>query len=186
MMAEADITPQNILDFWYASDISVQWFNSTQSLDMRILQEYENIWQQARDGRLDDWRNSPEGCLALAIVLDQFPLNMYRGKAESFATESQAVDLSLWAVSQGFDKQLPVDRVAFLYMPLMHSENPEHQDRSVELFESAGLQNNARFARHHREIVRRFGRFPHRNAILVRTSTRDELDWLGSKEAFKG
>ena len=185
-MAGIDFTSRDILDFWYASDISVQWFNSTQSLDTRILQEYQSIWQQARDGKMDDWRSTPEGCLALAIILDQFPLNMFRNKPESFSTESQAVDISLWAVSQGFDRQLPRDRVAFLYMPLMHSENLEHQDRSVELFEAAGLENNARFARHHREIVRRFGRFPHRNAILGRTSTREELDWLDSDEAFKG
>lgn len=185
-MAQTDITPEDILDFWYASDISIQWFNSTQSLDMRILQEYESIWQQARDGVLDDWRSTPQGCLALAIILDQFPLNMFRNKPESFSTESRAVDVSLWAISQGFDKQLPHDRVVFLYMPLMHSENLEHQDMSVNLYESAGLENNARFARHHREIVRRFGRFPHRNAILGRTSSQDELQWLDSDEAFKG
>jgi uncharacterized protein (DUF924 family) len=185
-MAELEITPEDILDFWYASDISIQWFNSTQSLDMRILQEYESIWQRARDGRLDDWRSMPQGCLALAIILDQFPLNMFRNKPESFSTESLAIEISLWAISQGFDQQLPNDRLAFLYMPLMHSENLDHQDRSVGLFEAAGLENNARFARHHRDIVKRFGRFPHRNMIMGRTSTREELDWLASDEAFKG
>ena len=186
MTSAGTITPQDVLDFWYAGDISIQWFNSTQSLDMRILNEYGSIWQQARDGKLDAWQHTPEGCLALAIVLDQFPLNMFRGKPESFSTEVNAINVSKWAIRQGYDKALPTSQVAFLYMPLMHSENLDDQDLSVLKFEQAGLDNNARFARHHRAIVQRFGRFPHRNAILGRNSTQEELDWLASDEAFKG
>ena len=185
-MTHQPITPEDILCFWYASDISVQWFNSTQSLDTRILNEYQSLWDRARLGQLDDWRKTPEGCLALAIILDQFPLNMFRGKPESFSTEALAIGVSKWAISQGFDRQLPKDRLAFLYMPLMHSEDMSNQDQSVYLYETAGLENNARFARHHRDIVRRFGRFPHRNEILGRESTPEEVEWLASDEAFKG
>ena len=153
---------------------------------MRILNEYESIWQQARDGHLESWQYTAEGCLALAIILDQFPLNMFRGKPESFSTESKAIEVSKWAISREFDKQLADDQVAFLYMPLMHSEDIDDQNLAVMKFETAGLKNNARFARHHRSIVERFGRFPHRNQILGRESTQEEIDWLASDEAFTG
>jgi len=186
MSSNKEITPKDILDFWYADDIRPQWFNSTQLLDKRILDDYEAVWNQARRGELDAWRQMAAGCLALVIILDQFPLNMFRGKPAGFATESQAIEISRWAISQGYDLQLPKDQVTFLYMPLMHSENMDDQNLSVARFEAADLQENAGFARHHRSIVDRFGRFPHRNEILGRDSTEDELQWLASDEAFKG
>lgn len=186
MQDSQEITPQDIINFWYASDTSIQWFNSTQSLDMRIMNEYESLWQQARDGKLESWQFTPEGCLALAIILDQFPLNMFRGKPESFSTEAKAIEVSKWAISRDFDKQLPTDQVAFLYMPLMHSENMDDQNLSVMKFEAAGLENNVRFAKHHRGIVERFQRFPHRNRILGRESSQEEIDWLASDKAFTG
>ena len=111
---------------------------------------------------------------------------MYRGQPASFASESKAIAITKAAISRQFDRQLPRNRVAFLYMPLMHSEDMADQDLSVKLFEAAGLAENARFARHHRGIVARFGRFPHRNAILGRESTAEELTWLASDEAFRG
>lgn len=178
--------PEAILDFWYTEPASQHWFQSTPELDRLIRERYQALWQQAREGGLDSWKDTPEGCLALAIVLDQFPLNMFRGQPESFATEQQAIGVSRHAVDQGFDRQIPKERLAFLYMPLMHSESLDDQDRSIALFEAAGLEDNLRFARHHREIVRRFGRFPHRNAILGRASSEEELRWLESDEAFKG
>ena len=186
MSSNKDVTPKDILDFWYADDIRPQWFNSTQALDKRILDDYEAVWNQARRGELDAWQQTATGCLALVIILDQFPLNMFRGKPTGFATESQAIEISRWAISQGYDLQLSKDQVTFLYMPLMHSENMDDQNLSVARFEAADLQENARFARHHRSIVNRFGRFPHRNEILGRDSTEDELRWLASDEAFKG
>lgn len=179
-------TLTDILDFWYTPPMSGHWFSSTPAIDADIRTHYAALWQQAAQGNLDHWRQTPEGCLALCIVLDQFPLNMFRGEAKSFATEQQAVTVSKHAVAQGLDQQLPQAQLAFLYMPLMHSENLADQDESVRLFEAAGLEVNARFARHHREIVRRFGRFPHRNAILGRESTPEELVYLNSKEAFTG
>ena len=147
---------------------------------------YESVWEQASRGALEDWRGTAEGCLALVIVLDQFPLNMYRGQSSSFITLGRAIDVCQQAVNAELDKQLRANHLAFLYMPLMHSEDPAHQDASVALFEAAGLESNARFARHHRELIRRFGRFPHRNAILGRRSTPEELAYLASKEAFTG
>ena len=185
-MSSDDITLTEIIDFWFAPDNRRFWFKSTPAMDAALKKRFEKTWSSARDGRLDHWMETPEGCLALAIVLDQFPLNMFRGRAESFATEQQAVAVTRHAVANGFDSHLPPEQRAFLYMPLMHSENIADQDASVALFESAGLEDNLRFARHHRELIRRFGRFPHRNAILGRKSSAEEKRYLESKEAFLG
>ena len=135
---------------------------------------------------MNDWKDSAEGCLALAIIFDQLPLNMFRGEVKSFSTESMAVKVSKHAIDNGFDELTGTDKLAFLYMPLMHSENIDDQNLSVSLFEKAGLEDNAKFARHHRGIVEKFGRFPHRNEILQRESSQDEIDYLNSDEAFKG
>lgn len=176
----------DILDFWYSPRISQRWFSSMPALDDEIRERYEGLWKRAAAGELDGWTQTPEGALALAIVLDQLPLNMYRGRPASFATERRAVTVARQAVARGDDKRVASDRVLFLYMPLMHSENLEDQDLSVQCFRAAGLEANLHFAEHHRDIVRRFGRFPHRNAILGRESSPAELDYLASARAFKG
>jgi len=178
--------PTDILDYWYSERMQKRWFASTPSLDQEIRDRYQALWERAAAGELDDWRDTAEGALALIIVLDQFPLNMFRGQPESFHTERQAVAVSKNALDRGFDEQLPKDRLAFLFMPLMHSEKLEEQDLSVRLFRQHGLTANLKFAEHHRELVRKYGRFPHRNAILGRQSTPDEQAYLASKEAFKG
>jgi uncharacterized protein (DUF924 family) len=177
---------QCVLEFWYSAEMRPRWFDSTPALDERIRTEFETLWQQAAAGELDHWQDTPQGALALVIVLDQLPLNMYRGRPEAFATEQRAVAVARQAVERGYDKLIPNDRLMFLYMPLMHSEHLADQDLSVQLFGAAGLVDNLRFAEHHRGIVRRFGRFPHRNAILGRVSSADELDYLASPQAFKG
>lgn len=181
-----EIQAGEIIDFWYADRIRPCWFKSTPELDREIRTKYQPTWELARQGQCDHWQQTPSGSLALVIVFDQFPLNMFRGQALAFATEAQAVAVCLKALGRGFDKQLPRDQLAFLYMPLMHSEDAQHQALSVELYEAAGLQENARFARHHQQIVEKFGRFPHRNDILGRSSTPAELVYLNSPEAFKG
>lgn len=179
-------TPQQIIEYWYSDEVSKQWFASTPELDRTILKNYEMLWQQAAEGQLSAWEESPEGCLALAIILDQLPLNMFRGQAKSFSTEQQAVDIVVRAIAKDFDKKLDQSQLSFLYMPLMHSEDLAHQDQSVALFTSSGLESNIRFAEHHREIVRKYGRFPHRNEILSRESTKEELAYLASGAAFNG
>lgn len=178
--------PTDILDYWFAEAMRTKWFASTPQLDAAIKEQFEPVWEAAVNGELDDWRNSADGCLALSIILDQFPLNMFRGTAKSFASEARSRDIARHAIDQGFDKHNDPARLAFLYMPFMHSEDLVDQDFSVQLFAAAELENNLRFAQHHREIIRRFGRFPHRNAILGRVSTAEELDYLNSKEGFKG
>ncbi len=177
---------QEIIAFWFSERARQLWFRSTTEFDDELRERFLGVWRAAAAGELDSWRRFAEGALALVIVLDQFPLNMFRGQAEAFSTADTALAVANEAITKGFDRELETTRLPFLYMPFMHSENPDDQDRSVALFEAAGLKDNLRFARHHRELIRRFGRFPHRNAILGRPSTDEELAYLASKEAFHG
>lgn len=180
------VSYQEILDFWFADEVKPLWFRSTPEFDDALRERFVATWQAAAAGELDHWAESPGGSLALVIVLDQFPLNMFRGMPESFSTEARAREIAKATIDKGWDKQIDIARLVFLYLPLMHSEDLSDQDRSVALFEAAGLSDNLRFAKHHRELIRRFGRFPHRNAILGRESSGEELTYLASKEAFHG
>ena len=179
-------TAQEILDFWFADDTRKLWFDSTPEFDAQLRERYLGTWEAARRGELGRWMETAQGCLALAIVLDQFPLNMFRGEANSYSTEAQSREVSRTAIERGFDAQLEAGQKAFLYMPFMHSEKLEDQEFALELFAQPGLESNLRFARHHHGIVERFGRFPHRNAALGRDSTAAEIEYLNSKEAFTG
>lgn len=175
---------KDVLDYWFSESCRQCWFNSTEEFDQEIKQRFESVWIAARDGKLDEWMNTEEGSLALVILLDQFPLNMFRGKPESFSTEARARKVSVHAIEMGFDRQMDESQRLFIYLPFMHSEDLEDQDTSVELFQQACMET--RWAEHHRDIVRRFGRFPHRNVILGRDSSVAELAYLTSDEAFKG
>lgn len=180
------ILASEIIDFWFTPPMSSHWFSSSSDIDQDIKARYEFTWEQARDGLFDHWKELPEGCLALCIVLDQLPLNMFRGQSKSFSTEQMAVDVVKHAIDKGFDEEISRNQVAFLFMPLMHSEILQDQHLSVNSFEKTNLEGNIRFAKHHREIVRKFGRFPHRNEILGRESSPEELVYLKSDEAFTG
>ena len=175
-----------LLDFWFSEPMNRHWFKSTPAIDRDIAQRYEKLWQRAAAGELDHWQQSAQRCLALIILLDQLPLNMFRGQAKSFTTEDRAIEACLYGLEQGYDQQLKQAQQAFFYMPLMHSEQLAHQQRSAELYQQAGLTDNLRFARHHCQLIEQFGRFPHRNAILGRTSTPEEIDYLQSKAVFMG
>jgi uncharacterized protein (DUF924 family) len=177
---------KNILGFWFTKPISDHWFSSTPEIDQQMTDTYEATWESAKAGELDDWKNSADGCLALCILLDQLPLNMFRNTAKSFSTEQQSVKITKHAIKKGFDDELSNDRVAFLYMPLMHSENMADQDLAVKCFDKAKLGGNLQFAKHHRGIVEKFGRFPHRNKALGRTSSDAEIEYLNSDAAFTG
>jgi uncharacterized protein (DUF924 family) len=183
---DEEAMPREIIDFWFADPTRKLWFDSTPEFDRQLRARYRNTWDAARRGELDHWMESAEGCLALAIVLDQFPLNMFRGEADSFSTEAQAREVARSAIERGFDKGLVGAQKAFLYMPFMHSERLEDQEFALELFAQPGLESNLRFARHHHGIIERFGRFPHRNAVLGRDSTEAEIEYLDSKQAFTG
>ena len=180
------MTAKDIVDFWFAEECRKCWFNATSEMDEMIRKRFESIWRDARDNKLRSWMDSAEGCLALVIILDQFPLNMYRGKAESFSTEAASREVARYAIEQGFDQNMSVEEKGFLFLPFMHSENMEDQNESIALFERAGMTDNLKWARHHRDIVQRFGRFPHRNNILGRENSQQEDVYLQSDEAFMG
>lgn len=177
---------KEILDFWFSPEISKLWFKSTPEFDRLLAERYQGLWSQASRGELDHWSETGEGCVALVIVLDQFPLNMFRGQAKSFSSEEKSIEIARQAIQQGLDTGLSDEYRSFLYMSFMHSENIDDQEQSVSLFSALGRDGNLHFARHHRSIVERFGRFPHRNKILGRESTAEEIEYLNSKEAFTG
>lgn len=177
---------QDLIDFWFSDEVSQYWFNSTKEFDRQLCEGYANLWQQAVDGALLEWQESASGSLALVILLDQFPLNMFRGEAKCFSTEAQSREVAQAAIDGGFDIDLPTKQKSFLYMPFMHSESLDDQATALRLFGQPGLEDNFRFSKHHYGIVERFGRFPHRNAILGRESTDAEIEYLNSKEGFQG
>jgi uncharacterized protein (DUF924 family) len=164
------------------------WFSSSANTDAEIERRFADIVVAARAGNDREWSRTPEGLLARIIVLDQFPRNLYRGTAEAFSSDSQALRASLELQSKELLEELGWMSRVFALMPMQHAEDLAVQERSVELFESLAskcdtghrpiLEHNAKFARLHRDIVRRFGRFPHRNRILGRTSTAEEEGWL--------
>ena len=177
---------KEVLEFWFTEPATKLWFKPTPEFDEFIFTKFHSLWLRAKENHLSLWEKSAEGCLALAIVLDQFPLNMFRDTSKSFSTEADAIRISRYAIANSFDEALDKSHVSFLYMPLMHSENIQDQNLSVKLFKQANLENNLRYAKHHRDIIANFGRFPHRNMILNRISTTAELKYLASPQAFKG
>ncbi len=184
-MTDTAAGPQTCLSFWFSETARKHWFKQSDDFDRDIEQHLGTLHRQAADGTLDAWAQTPEGALALVILLDQCSRNLNRGSAAAYANDEHARRIARTAIERGFDQQLESWQRAFLYMPFMHSESPQDQDDSVRLFMEAGL-DNARYALHHREIIRRFGRFPHRNEVLGRTSTPEEITYLESEEAFKG
>jgi uncharacterized protein (DUF924 family) len=178
------VDPEALLRFWFGDEARARWFDSTPAFDDLLREHYLTTWEAGRDGALDLWAETPRGALALVIVLDQLPLNMFRGSPLSFETEAASRTIADAAIVQGFDAELDDTEKGFLFMPFMHSESLTDQQRCVELFRDAGLET--RWAEHHHAIVTRFGRFPHRNAILGRQSTPEEAAWLASDDAFRG
>ena len=144
-----------ILTYWFSDAVRSHWFSSTPELDAEMKDKFLTLWKQVKADEKPHWKETPEGCLALCIVLDQLPLNMFRGDPKSFSTEQQAVEITKFALQQGFDEQISNDRVSFLYMSLMHSENLADQDLAVASFEKANLEGSIRFAKHHRGIYSR-------------------------------
>lgn len=170
--------PEEILNFWFSAEVKPFWFKKNIEFDKKINQRFSNTYQLAKNGALTDWRSVPHNILALIIVLDQFPRNMFRNTPQAFAADDQAVELTKYAVARNFQQELSTEQQAFLYMPLMHSESKADQVQCVELFSNLGKADNLQFAIKHQEIINRFGRFPHRNQILGRKSTLEEQEFL--------
>ncbi|WP_129140042.1 DUF924 family protein [Modicisalibacter coralii] len=174
----SETTAQTILDFWFNGLTPRQWFAKDAALDRQIAQRFQAVFEAARAGELWTWRQSPQGRLAEILILDQFSRNLYRDRPEAFAQDPQALVLAQEAVAHHADRHLEGPRRAFLYMPYMHSESLAIHDEALRLFDQPGLEDNLKYERRHREILVRFGRYPHRNAILGRASTDEERAFL--------
>ncbi|MDQ8727071.1 DUF924 family protein [Bradyrhizobium sp. LHD-71] len=174
-----DISPEDVLSFWRNAG-EKRWWEKDEAFDAEIRAKFLDLWTEAAAGKFAHWQESDEGALALAIVLDQFPRNMFRDDPRTYATDLLAQDVARRAVERGVDTRLPADLRNFLYMPFMHSEELADHERCVALFEALGQTENAKWAVHHADIVRRFGRFPHRNRLLGRTTTAEEQAFLDS------
>ena len=168
---------KTVLDFWIVELHPKQHWIKDPKLDDEIKTRFERTLFQAGACEHFEWRKNPKGRLAEIIVLDQFFRNTYRGLPESFIADPQALTLAQETVTCGHDGLEPLEK-AFLYMPFMHSESLLIQNQSVRLFENLGNENNLDYAIKHREVIQRFGRFPHRNSILVRPSTVEETEFL--------
>jgi uncharacterized protein (DUF924 family) len=180
------VTAEDVLRFWFDGDRNRyrrdRWFRSNEKFDALCRERFEFTVRAAMDGALDNWAATPQGALALVIVLDQFPRNIYRGTHLAYAGDAHARRVAREALNQGFDAKLtPVERL-FLYLPFEHSEELPDQDLSVRLFsalaQAPGLEKVYESAKRHRKVIRRFGRFPQRNAALGRVSTAKEEAWL--------
>jgi uncharacterized protein (DUF924 family) len=168
-----------VLSFWRQAG-EARWWTKDDAFDDEIRSRFLDVWQAARAGKLDAWQETADGTLALVIVLDQFPRNMFRNDSRAFATDALACAIAHRALAAGLDEQLPADLRAFLYMPLMHSEQLHDQERCVALFERLGNAENTTYAIIHADIIRRFGRFPHRNRVLGRVTSQEEQAFLDS------
>ena len=167
-----------VIDFWFHEITPEYWFKKDADFDVLIKEKFEKAITQALAGRLDSWADNDGGCLALIIVLDQFTRNVYRDTPRAFAGDEMALALSLRCKDRGYLKHADANWRHFMLMPMMHSEDIQIQDASLSLFKELTTDLTYGFAVKHRDIIARFGRFPHRNAILGRPSTDEETDFL--------
>lgn len=164
---------EGILTFWFGLD-EAKWFRGGAELDEQIRERFFDLWTEKRDEPVAALLGDPRTALAAVILFDQFPRNMFRETAEQFATDAKALEIAKAAISRGFDRQLSQKERAFLYMPFQHSEQLADQDLSVALFAKLGDEKKLEYAEKHRDIIARYGRFPHRNAVLGRSATAEE------------
>jgi uncharacterized protein (DUF924 family) len=170
-------TADEIVSFWRAAGAE-RWFNKDTAFDEEIRQRFLDTYVDAAAGKLSDWEQNAQGALALLILLDQFPRNMFRGEARAFATDPLARAITAGAIIRGFDGQVPPELRTFFYLPFEHSEDLADQERGIAIFKAIGDDENLKWAELHADIIRRFGRFPHRNDILGRTTTPEEQAFL--------
>jgi uncharacterized protein (DUF924 family) len=177
MVEPRDATPAEILAFWREAGCD-RWYARDDAFDTEVRRRYLDLWRKAVAGELSSWEMSDDGALALVIVLDQFPRNMFRGDALTYSSDHLARELARRAIESGADARIDPTLREFLYMPFMHSEHLPDQMHCVELFRKAGNTESLKYAEDHADIIRRFGRFPHRNRILGRATTPDEQAFL--------
>jgi len=187
-------SPQEVLDFWFGregeedyGEFREAWFNRDPEFDREIRDRFEPVYEEAAAGRLDHWKSEARSCLALIVVLDQFPRNMYRGDARMYAADEKAREAARHAVEHAYDRELSPYGRLFMYLPFEHSEELDDQRLSVELFRGLatemGSEDLLGYAVRHLEIIERFGRFPHRNEILGRRTTPEETKFLSGPDS---
>lgn len=171
-------TADDVLDFWFREIPEAAWWEKNPAFDRLLGQRFSSLHKAARRGELWTWRRDIHGRLAEILVLDQFSRNIFRDSAEAFACDAMALALAQEAVAGGETQELPPPQRAFLYLPFMHSESAVIHEQALRLFAEPGLESNLDFEIHHKAIIDRFGRYPHRNAVLGRLSTPEELAFL--------
>jgi uncharacterized protein (DUF924 family) len=169
---------KKIINFWFNEISKSNWFKKDKDFDNLLIKNFSTIHAKAAKCELYKWRQTAEGRLAEIIILDQFSRNMFRDSAESFAYDSVALALAQEAISVKADQDLTQIQRGFLYMPFMHSESLEIHETAVELYEKNGIEANLEYEKKHQEIIKKYGRYPHRNEILGRKSTREEEVFL--------
>src|SRR5829696_4277039 len=177
-------SPEEVVRFWRDAGPE-RWFNRDEAFDQACRDRFRLTYEAAARGDLNEWELTADGALAVVLLLDQFPRNMFRGTNAVYKTDPVALMVADRAIERGHDKTVDPALRRFFYLPFMHSEELRHQERSVALNEATGDQDLAKWAHHHHAIVKRFGRFPHRNAILGRESTREEVQFL-AEDDFRG
>ncbi len=177
------VTPHDIITFWRSAGPD-KWYAKDDTFDQELRDRFMDTWEAARDGKLDAWQDGDEGALALLIVLDQFPRNMFRNDARAFSTDALARSVATRAIAEGRDRRIEQEMRAFMYLPFEHSEDITDQERSIALFKSLSA-DSLKWAVLHADIIRKFGRFPHRNAVLGRATTPEEAAFLDDG-GFKG
>ncbi len=167
-----------VLNFWFDEIDHSLWFSKNTEFDRLVKERFLLTYHFVKEGQSAEWRTTPEGRLAQVIVLDQFPRNMFRDTPEAFATDATALAVAEECVLNHEDKKIPLEKRGFLYMPYMHSEDQKVHETAVTLFSQESLEENLRFELLHKKIIDRFGRYPHRNKILKRKSTPEEIEFL--------
>jgi uncharacterized protein (DUF924 family) len=173
----SDVTTADVVTFWRDAGPK-RWFEADESFDNTVRARFLPTHEAAVRGELAAWEDGAEGALALTVLLDQFPRNMFRGTARAFATDPRARAVADRAIARGFDQATDSMLRPFFYLPFMHSEILADQDRCARLYETLGDAEQSKYATEHREIIARFGRFPHRNRLLGRSTTAAEQDFL--------
>ena len=169
---------QTVLDFWFSTETQPFWFAKSDAFDEKLNQLFAETLNQAKQAELSSWRSTAEGRLAEIIVLDQFSRNIYRDTPASFAQDTMALTLAQEMIALKMDQNLKPEQRSFLYLPFMHSESKMIHEHALKLFENLGNPINLEFEQKHKAIIDRFGRYPHRNEILGRTSTAEEIEFL--------
>lgn len=167
-----------VINFWFVESGPEQWFKKDPSFDSLVAERFESLHSAAMECELHSWRDTPQGRLAEIIILDQFSRNIYRGRKKAFAGDIIALALSQEALHAKAHISMEAQKKAFLYMPFMHSESAAIHEKAVQLFGGSGLERNLTFELRHKAIIDRFGRYPHRNSILGRVSTAEEIKFL--------